>query len=135
MSCFVRVRTSGDVGSVKIWVKGAASKDNTENYEPYDSKTFDLIAGDYNITTKIFSQPSGHGEQCDDRTFNFSIKECNTAPACNGESSDIWLVGSNGREIQVSNGQQLCLVNNYVFQILDSTMLVLELELVAMLEV
>jgi len=42
--------------------------------------------------------------------------------SCNAKASDIWLVASNGREIQVSNGQQLCLV-------------LLELEPVEMLEV
>ena len=108
---FVRVRTSGQVGSMQIWVKGAVNIDNLENHAPYDSKSFDFKNGSYTVRAKIFSKSARGGTTCSEKTFNFTIKDCgnnNTAPACDGKANDIWLTGSNGKEVRINNGQELC---------------------------
>jgi len=77
---FIRVNTSGRLGSMKIWVSGAARKDNIENIHPYDSKSFDLRPGNYTIKVSLFWENNGRGTKCSDRTFNFTIEDC--TPKC-----------------------------------------------------
>jgi len=73
---FIRVKTSGKVGSMRIWVTGATNHDVLENHSPYDGKRFDIRTGDYKVRTKIFSESRGGGSGCNEATFKFSIKSC-----------------------------------------------------------
>ena len=98
---FIRVGTRGSVGSMRIWVKGAVNKDNLENYKPYDSKSFDLKSGSYKITARIFSKSHGRGGTCSERTINFSIKSCNSAPC----TSTVWFKNTGCKTIELFKHQ------------------------------
>ena len=73
---FIRVNTSGNVGSMKIWIRGAVSSDKVENFTPYDSKSFDIVNGTYNVTTTIYSERDKGGVECSQKTFTFTIETC-----------------------------------------------------------
>ena len=62
---------------MRIWVSGAVNVDILDNKSAYHTKDFDFKTGSYKVKAQIFSKSNGGGEGCSDRTFQFSIKNCN----------------------------------------------------------
>jgi len=104
---FIRVRTRGQVGSMRIWVSGPVNHDVLENHSPYDGKRFTIKNGAYKVRTRIFTEQQGGGQGCEEATFTFSITDC-AAPVCDGKANSIELVGTNGRTIRIAEGQEIC---------------------------
>ena len=73
---FIRVRTSGSLESMKIWLTGAVRSDNVENFAPYDSRKFWIVDGTYNVRVQLFERDNGSGTLCSERTFTFTVEDC-----------------------------------------------------------
>ena len=112
----VRVESSGDIGSMRIWIRGAVTADNLENSIPYESRPFNLVVGDYEVTTRIFSEREGRGDVCEERTFRFSIVACGNMDICDqaidggqisvGACNNGVIIIGNAVAPTVPNGQQ-----------------------------
>ena len=69
-----------------VAVTGAATVSNRQNLTPFDSGVFDFSPGTYTITATIYTERNLRGEQCNERTFSFTIEDCGSS--CNDDDND-----------------------------------------------
>ena len=95
---------------MKIWVRGAATNDVLENFVPYDSRTFNLVAGTYEFTTRIFSKSKAGGIVCEEKSFTFTIENCASTAPCDGQVTGLSFISRDRtKTVDLMDGETICL--------------------------